>query len=70
MSLKKYTLIVCDRVSEQVIGYVQSVSYTKQTFKITPNITSAKTYTNYDKICAEIDDLTLYSGGKYIFLID
>lgn len=70
MSLKKYTLIVCDIVSGQPIGYVQSVSYTNQTFKITPNITSAKTYTNYDKICAEIDDLTLYSGGKYIFLIN
>lgn len=70
MSLKKYILIVCDRISEQVIGYVQSVSYTNQTFKITQDATLAKTYTNYDKICAEIDDLTLYSGGKYIFLIN
>lgn len=69
MNMKKHTLTVCDIVSGQPVGFVQSVSYTNQTFKITQDATLAKTYASYDKIYAEIDDLTFYSGGKYVFLI-
>lgn len=69
MNTKKHILTACDIASGQPIGFVQSVSYTNQTFKITQDANLAKTYASDAKLYAEIDDLTLYSGGKYVFLI-
>lgn len=53
------------------VGYVKSVSYTKQKFSITQNKMEAKGYTNVDKIHGEIDFLTkLAAHLGYVFIYD
>ena len=69
VNMKKHTLTACDRITGQCLGFIKSVSYTNQSFKLTQNACEAKIYSSYDRIYAEIDDLTFYSGGKLIFLI-
>lgn len=70
MMQKKYKIIACNRVTGQTEGFIKSVSYKNQTFKLTTDVNEAKMYTSADKIQGEIDDLTLYSRGNYVFLIN
>lgn len=70
MMQKKYRIIACNRITGQTEGFIKSVSYKNQTFKLTTNANEAKTYISDDKIQGEIDDLTLYSRGNYVFLIN
>lgn len=51
------------------IGFVKSVSYTRQKFSITQNKVEAKGYTNVDKIHGEIDFLAKISHEKGLVFI-
>lgn len=55
----------------QPIGYVKSVSYSREKFELTSNKMDAKGYTTADHIQKEIDFLTRigYPYG-YIFIYD
>lgn len=66
----KHTIIACNRATGQPAGYVKSVSYTDKKFTLTSNIQEAKTYTSDVRIQDEIDDLTFFSNGMYVFLIN
>lgn len=66
----KHTIIACNRATGVTEGYVKSVSYTGKKFTLTPNKQEAKTYTSDVRIQDEIDDLTFFSNGMYVFLIN
>lgn len=49
-------------------GYVQSVSYTRDTFRITTDICKAKGYASDDSVQREIDKLTIIGFAYgYVF---
>ena len=66
----KHTIIACNRATGVTEGYVKSVSYTGKKFTLTTNIQEAKTYTSEVSIQDEIDDLTFFANGMYVFLIN
>ena len=66
----KHTIIACNRATGVTEGYVKSVSYTDKKFTLTSDIQEAKTYTSAVKIQDEIDDLTFFANGMYVFLIN
>lgn len=50
------------------LGYIQSVSYSRNKFNITTDIKKAKGYTSQEHIYGEIDRLTMMSGALgYVF---
>lgn len=53
------------------VGYVKSVSRTKNTFKMTPNKLEAKRYSTEDRVHSDIDFLTMagYPQG-YVFFYE
>ena len=55
----------------QFKGYIQSVSYTKEKFLITADISKAKGYASEDSVQREIDKLTIMGFAYgYIFGYD
>jgi hypothetical protein len=70
MKSTKHVIIAHNRATGQPEGYVKSVSYTGKKFTLTPNKQEAKTYTNAVRIQDEIDDLTFFANGMYVFLIN
>lgn len=51
------------------VGYVKSVSYTKQKFSITQNKIEAKGYTKAAMIQGEIDFLAKITAGRNLIFI-
>lgn len=55
----------------QFRGYVQSVSYARDTFNITPDVRLAKGYASEDSVQNEIDRLTIMGFAYgYVFGYD
>lgn len=69
MSRNKKYIIACK--NGVAIGYVKSVSYARQKFYLTKDISEAKSYVSDDHIFNEIDKLTALGYGMgYIFTIN